>query len=192
MCADVALDVDAGATSVSTSPPALSSNTQRSVTYSAFCPRAAATGPLGFAVLDGAHELALAAFLLDVQLPVPDREPEAAGREGADEHHALGVLADVDEAAGPGQARSELADVQVALGIGLREAREGDVEPAAVVEVELRGLVDDRLVLTAARSSGPRPAGRRSRRARWSASAVRAPVPRWRRRRCPRACRCRG
>ena len=36
-------------------------------------------------------------------------------------------------------------DVEVALLVGLREAEERHVEPAAVVEVELIGLVDDRL-----------------------------------------------
>ena len=57
----------------------------------------------------------------------------------------LRVLADVDEAAGAGQPRAELADVEVAFAVGLRQAEERDVQPAAVVEVELVGLVDDRL-----------------------------------------------
>ena len=44
-----------------------------------------------------------------------------------------------------GEPRPELRHVEVALAIGLREAEERDVEPAAVVEVELVGLVDDGL-----------------------------------------------
>src|SRR5205823_11066715 len=79
-------------------------------------------------VLDLAHEFAL-----------------SVRREAADEDHLLRVLADVDEAAGAGQARAELADVEVAFGVGLREAEEGDVQPASIVEVELVGLVDDGL-----------------------------------------------
>ena len=67
------------------------------------------------------------------------------GAEGADEDHLLGVLADVDEAAGAGELRPELADVEIAVAVGLGEAEEGHVEPAAVVEVELVGLVDHRL-----------------------------------------------
>ena len=57
---------------------------------------------------------------------------------------ALGALADVDEAAGAGQPRAEAGDVEIAVPVDLGEAEEGAVEPAAVVEVELVGLVDDR------------------------------------------------
>ena len=45
----------------------------------------------------------------------------------------------------PARRGPNLRDVDVALAVGLREAEERDVEPAAVVEVELVGLVDDRL-----------------------------------------------
>jgi hypothetical protein len=82
----------------------------------------------------------------------------SARREGADEDHGARVLADVDEAAGPGQARAELADVEVAVLVGLRQAQDGDVEPAAVVEVELAGLVDDGLRVH--RRAKVQPAGR--------------------------------
>ena len=65
--------------------------------------------------------------------------------ERADEDDLLGVLADVDEAAGAGELRAELADIEVAVPVDLGEPEEGRVQAAAVVEVELVGLVDDRL-----------------------------------------------
>ena len=43
-----------------------------------------------------------------------------------------------------GQARAELAHVQVATGVGLGQPEHRQVEPAAVVEVELRRLLDHR------------------------------------------------
>src|SRR6185436_20290156 len=89
------------------------------------------------AVLDFAHELPGFAVLHDAQATVLDRDLLPPGREGADENHLLGALADVDEPAGAGEARAELADVEIALLIRLSEAEEGRVEAAAVVEVEL-------------------------------------------------------
>ena len=68
-----------------------------------------------------------------------------AGHVGAEEVQRLDVLADVDEPARTGEAPGELADVDVALGVDLGHAQERLVEPAAVVEVELVRLVDDRL-----------------------------------------------
>src|SRR6185369_8634741 len=53
--------------------------------------------------------------------PVGDDEPPVAYlgatgyEEGAQEHHLLGVLADIDESTGAGQRRAEPADVDVAL-----------------------------------------------------------------------------
>ena len=72
---------------------------------------------------------------------------EPAGREGAAEDHALGVLADVDEAADADDLVAEPADVDVARRIDLGEGQEGEIEPAAVIEVELVGLVDHGVVV---------------------------------------------
>ena len=55
--------------------------------------------------------------------------------------------ADVREAARPADAALEGVDVDVALGVDLGERQAGDVEPAAVVEVEHVRLVDHRLVV---------------------------------------------
>ena len=52
-------------------------------------------------------ELPRSAFLHDPQLAVLDRDFEAAGREGAGEHHRARVLADVDEAAAAGELAAE-------------------------------------------------------------------------------------
>ena len=61
------------------------------------------------------------------------------------EEHGPGGLADVDEATGAGQPVSEAADVDVAVAVDLRHPQKRLVEAPAVVEVELIGLVDDRL-----------------------------------------------
>ena len=76
--------------------------------------------------------------------PSPTRDV-GAGRERPEEEHAAGGLADVDEAAGADEPPAEAADVDVAPAVGLRHAEERLVQPPAVVEVELVGLVDDRL-----------------------------------------------
>ena len=58
-----------------------------------------------------------------------------------------GLRADVREAAGTADAALEGVDVDVALGVDLGERQAGDIEPAAVVEVEHVRLVDHRLVV---------------------------------------------
>jgi hypothetical protein len=83
---------------------------------------------------------------------------QVAGGEGAHEDHRARGLADVDEAAGAGQPRPEAADVEVALRVGLRQPQHRHVQAAAVVEVELAGLVDDGLRVD--RGAEVQPAGR--------------------------------
>src|ERR1700752_3135849 len=96
-------------------------------------------------MLDLAHELLRLAVAEDAQVAVLDLQLELASRKGADEHHLLGVLTDIDEAAGSREARAELAHVQIALLVRLGEAEECGIGPAAVIEVELIGLIDDGL-----------------------------------------------
>ena len=96
-------------------------------------------------VLDRLDELGAAPFLEDRQPPVADLDLQPAGREGADEDELAGVLRDVDEAARAREPAAEAADIDVAVPVGLREAEAGEVEAAAVVEVELLVLVDDRV-----------------------------------------------
>jgi hypothetical protein len=80
------------------------------------------------AVLDLGHELARRGVAHDPQPMGLERKLALAGAEAADEDDLARALADVDEAAGAGQARAELGDVDVALGVGLGQAEEGDVE----------------------------------------------------------------
>ncbi len=64
----------------------------------------------------------------------------------------LRVLADVDESADADDPVAETADVDVALRVDLGEREKREVQAAAVVEVELRRLLDHRReVLSAAR-----------------------------------------
>ncbi len=69
----------------------------------------------------------------------------ASSREGTHEVHGLGVLADVDESARPSKLGAEPTHVHVPLCIHFSQPKEGLVEATAVIEVELVGLVDDRL-----------------------------------------------
>ncbi len=83
------------------------------------------------------------AFVTDVELAVGEPGVEAVGGEGADEDEAFGGLGNVDEAAGAGDAAAVAADVDVAVAIAFGHGEEGDVESAAIVEIEHGGLVDD-------------------------------------------------
>ena len=72
-------------------------------------------------LLDGVDELRAASFLDDCQLPLPDTDLQPSGREGADEDQLAGVLRDVDEATGSGEAVAEAADIDVAVPVRLRQ-----------------------------------------------------------------------
>ena len=91
------------------------------------------------------HELDAVGLVQDPELSCLDSDLQAAGAEGSDEHNLLRVLADVDEAARPGQLAPEPADVHVSFAVGLREPQEREVQAPAVVQVELVRLIDHRL-----------------------------------------------
>ncbi len=110
------------------------------------------------AMLHFLDELPCDAIAVELELAVDDRDLAAARHECADEHDLLRILADVDKATGAGQPRPEPGYVQVAHAIGLRQPEEGEIEPTAVVEVELIGLVDDRVRI--GRRAEVQPAGR--------------------------------
>src|SRR3954447_22911749 len=80
--------------------------------------------------------------LADARPPVLDRDRQPAGREGAGEHHLAGILADVDEPARAGEPAPELADVDVPVCIRLRQTEARQIEPAAIIEIELLVLMD--------------------------------------------------
>src|SRR5690606_1014826 len=81
----------------------------------------------------------------DPELAVLDRDLEAARRERAREHDRTRVLRDVDEAAAAVQLAAELAGVDVTEAVALRHAEAGEIETAAMVEIEHLVLVDDRV-----------------------------------------------
>jgi hypothetical protein len=96
-------------------------------------------------VLHALDEFLRPCFLDDLKLAIGSRNLQLARTERADENNLLGVLADVDKAAGAGKLGTELADVEIAGAIDLGKAKKGCVQTPAIVEVELVGLVDDGL-----------------------------------------------
>src|SRR3954471_23497278 len=80
---------------------------------------------------------------------------ESAGREGSAEHDFPRVLADIHEDADTDDRVAEAADIHVAFPVHLSEREKGNVETAAVVEVELIGLVDHRVVVLSRAGIGP-------------------------------------
>src|SRR3954447_8734014 len=99
-------------------------------------------------VTDVLDELAVLALPNNSDSGLRDLDPKSASREGAREHDVLGVLADVDEPAHAHDLISEPRDVNAAPGVYFRRREKGDVEPAAVVEIELIGLIDHREVVS--------------------------------------------
>src|SRR5208282_4274672 len=93
-------------------------------------------------VLDLLDKFSRRALVEDDELLVFNRHAQPAGVESTDEYDLLRVLADVDEPARAGELGPELTDVEIAARIDLGEAEESYVESAAVVEVELIGLID--------------------------------------------------
>jgi hypothetical protein len=91
------------------------------------------------------HELFRGSVIEDDQLAIFDCRKLLAGLERADKYHLFCVLADIDEAAGAGELGPELANIEIPVRVDLRETQEGDVKSAAVIEIELIRLVDNRL-----------------------------------------------
>ena len=101
------------------------------------------------------HELAEAALVRDPD-PAVDLDLETPRGQRADEVDLARPRADVREAARPANPPLEGVDVDVALLVHLRERQAGDIEPAAVVEIEHVRLVDHRLVVEAGTALVPR------------------------------------
>ncbi len=96
-------------------------------------------------MFDFGDELEYFALALDAQLPLVHGDFQVAGGEGAGEHHLSRVLADVDETARAGDARTEFRDVEIAVPVDLGQPQHRDVQATAIVEIELVGLIDDGL-----------------------------------------------
>ena len=109
-----------------------------------FLPTLDGVFPAESEVFDPFDELADLAFADDSQCAVFTGDLQAAAGEGAEEIDFTGVLTDVDESAGACGAGAEAADVDVARAVGLGHAEKRLIEAAAVVEIELGRLIDDR------------------------------------------------
>jgi hypothetical protein len=118
-----------GATSVSTSPLSLSSNTQRSVTYSTGWPRSVAMLPEKVRCSTCCTNFFMPPSWWIASLPPATSSRIVPAGEGADEHDLLRVLRDVDEAARAGQLGPELRHVEVAFAVGLGEAENARSSP---------------------------------------------------------------
>ena len=81
----------------------------------------------------------------DLENAVADRHLEPPGGERAAEHEPARVLGDVDKAPHPHEPAVEAGDVHIPRRVDLRGPQGSEVEATAVVEVELRRLIDDRL-----------------------------------------------
>ena len=92
-------------------------------------------------VTDFGNEFLDFPFLQDVQFTVFDFFAEFPCRKGPAEDDVLRILGDVDEAAAAGNARTEFGYVDIAFFIAFGQAQAGQVQAAAIVEVELCSLV---------------------------------------------------
>jgi hypothetical protein len=81
------------------------------------------------------NELACLSFRRDAQLAVLDGDLQPPGHEGSGEHEPSRALADVDEASGACQTRTEMADVHIAAAIDVCDAQARQIEAATIVEV---------------------------------------------------------
>ena len=88
------------------------------------------------------HELPRAALFHDFQ-SVSGAHLQAKTGEGAAKHQCFGRLGDVDETTDAIEPRTEATDIHASFAVDFAETQKADVQSAAVVEVELRRLVDD-------------------------------------------------
>ena len=90
------------------------------------------------------HQFFRFAFADDFQFAVFNRDFQSRSGQCAAENDAFGILRDVDKAAWSGNPRTKFRHVDVADFIEFRHAQAGQVQAAAVIEVELAGVIDDR------------------------------------------------
>ena len=136
-----------GASSVKHSPSRRNSNTARSGDVERPLARGEGPGAVVGDLLDlAATNLRTSPSLTICSRPSPMTTSRFFAVKVPQKTETLRVLRDVHEPADArGSTLPKRPDIHIALGIGLGQSEEGRVEPAAVVEVELRGLVDDRV-----------------------------------------------
>src|SRR6516225_5304356 len=96
-------------------------------------------------MFDALDELARTRLLENLEFALRRGDTQAPGAKRSDKNHFLGALADVDETAGARELGTEFADVKVADLVDLRKPEKGRIQTAAIIEIELVGLVDDGL-----------------------------------------------
>ena len=96
-------------------------------------------------VLHRLDELARPALAQHLQISTIDPDLEIVCCEGASKDDHLGVLTDVDKAAGAGQSLAKPADIQITLCVGLGQAKDSNIESTAVIKIKLIGLIKHRL-----------------------------------------------
>ena len=96
-------------------------------------------------LIDLVDEFRRFSFAEDLELTIHDSGLEPAGGERPCEDQPTRILGYVDKSAGTGQAAVEQADIDIAAAIDLRHAEAGQIQSAAVVEIEHLVLVDDGL-----------------------------------------------
>ena len=99
------------------------------------------------ALFDCSDEASMQSFLLDAKPPLLHACDQASRSQGAKKADRLGVLRNMNESSGTVRLAGETTDVDVPTAIDLREGKERDIKAAAVIEIELRRLLDERLVV---------------------------------------------
>lgn len=93
---------------------------------------------------DGSDEFAVFALGDDLQFSIgAGGDDEAGDRERAAENDPFSALGDIDEATDASEAAGELADVDAAFCVDFDGTEDGNIDAAAVVEIELSRLIDD-------------------------------------------------
>src|SRR6516162_2223737 len=89
------------------------------------------------------HELRRSPFIGNFEDAIGKLDLQPTRGERASEQKLPGVLRDVDKASCSSEPAAEPADIDVSIRVRLRHAEACEIEPAAVIEVELLVLLDN-------------------------------------------------
>src|SRR5690625_2977095 len=95
-------------------------------------------------LIDFSHKFPVLTFRLNAQTSVTGSGKQPPGSERSTQDDGRGILAAISESTGADHPPTELRDIHVTSCIDLSEAEEGNIQPSAVIEVELCRLVEDR------------------------------------------------
>ena len=94
---------------------------------------------------DGGNKFGHPAFLENVQAAIFDSHLEPVRGECAAKNQPAGILADVHKPAHSGDTPGEGRDIHMAATVYLRRPQRREIEPLAIIEIELRRLIDNRM-----------------------------------------------